>query len=89
VLSQFNTFFILGLADERDRSNLKASAKQDISGLDNEIQTLEVGEGLITYPGAPFAIPVKVHWYDEYIKSIENEDVAKNTMSEKIDDAFY
>ncbi|RLF32745.1 MAG: ATP-binding protein [Thermoplasmata archaeon] len=89
VLSQFNTFFILGLADERDRSNLKAAAKQDISGLDNEIQTLEVGEGLITYPGAPFAIPVKVHWYDEYIKSIENENAAKNTMSEKIDDAFY
>lgn len=89
VLSQFNTFFILGLSDERDRSNLRASAKQDISGLDNEIQTLEVGEGLITYPGAPFAIPVKIHWYDEYIARIENGDGAKDIMTGRIDNGFY
>ncbi len=31
LLSQFNTFFILGLADEKDRNMLRTSAKQDIS----------------------------------------------------------
>ena len=33
LLSQFNTFFILGLADEKDRNILRGSSKQDISAL--------------------------------------------------------
>ena len=89
LLSQFNTFFILGLADEGDRNILKSSAKQDISKLEKEIQTLEVGEALITYPGAPFAIPAKIHFYDEYIKEIEKKEMVQNTMNEKIDEDFY
>ncbi|RLF47394.1 MAG: ATP-binding protein [Thermoplasmata archaeon] len=89
LLSQFNTFFILGLADEGDRNILKSSAKQDISKLEKEIQTLEIGEGLITYPGAPFAIPVKIHWYDDYIEGMKKEEIARKTMNEKIDDDFY
>jgi len=89
LLSQFNTFFILGLADEGDRNILKSSAKQDISKLEKEIQTLEVGEALITYPGAPFAIPVKIHWYDDYIKSIENENKKNEMLNESIDEGFY
>lgn len=89
LLSQFNTFFILGLADEGDRNILKSSAKQDISKLEKEIQTLEIGEGLITYPGAPFAIPVKIHWYDDYIEGMKKEEMVKKTMNEKIDDDFY
>ena len=86
LLSQFNTFFILGLSDEGDRNILKASAKQDISKLEKEIQTLEVGEALITYPGAPFAIPAKIYWYDEYIENMRNE---KEIKKESIDEDFY
>ncbi len=89
LLSQFNTFFILGLSDEGDRNILKSSAKQDISKLEKEIQTLEVGEGLITYPGAPFAIPVKVHWYDDYIKEMNGNESMREVMSENVDDDFY
>ncbi|MEM2935027.1 MAG: ATP-binding protein [Candidatus Thermoplasmatota archaeon] len=85
LLSQFNTFFILGLADENDRNILKHSAKQDISNLEKEIQTLEVGEAIITYPGAPFAIPAKIHLYEDYIKNIEKEKMPE----EKIDESFY
>ncbi len=33
LLSQFNTFFVLGLADEKDRNILRSSAKQDLSAL--------------------------------------------------------
>src|SRR5690606_26553877 len=40
LLSQFNTFFVLGLADERDRSILRGSSKQDLSASAGEIQTL-------------------------------------------------
>ena len=89
LLSQFNTFFILGLADEGDRNILKSSAKQDISKLEKEIQTLEVGEALITYPGAPFAIPAKIHFYDEYIREMEKKEMVRNAMNEKIDEDFY
>lgn len=85
LLSQFNTFFILGLADENDRNIIKHSAKQDISNLEKEIQTLEVGEAIITYPGAPFAIPAKIHLYEDYIKNIENKKISE----EKIDESFY
>jgi len=65
ILSQFNTLFILGLADKRDRGILRDSAKQDVSQLDNEIQMLMPGEALIASPFTPFAVPVKVHLYEE------------------------
>lgn len=70
VLSQFNTLFIMGLADKQDRETLKDSAKQDVSALENEIQTLMPGEVLITSPYAPFAIPGQVHLFEEYIERL-------------------
>ena len=84
VLSQLNTFFILGLADEGDRNILKSSSKQDISHLEKEIQTLEIGEALITYPGAPFALPVKIHLYDEFVS--EN---AEKIKKDSVDEDFF
>ncbi len=74
LLSQFNTLFILGLADERDRNIVKSSAKQDISDLGTEIQMLEAGEALITSPQSPFAVPAKIHLYEEWLKSRVGQD---------------
>ena len=73
ILSQFNTLFILGLADRKDREILKYSAKQDISGLGTEIQMLMPGEALITSPSAPFALPVKIDLYEEYLAAFFRE----------------
>ena len=84
VLSQLNTFFILGLADEADRNILKSSSKQDIAHLEKEIQTLEIGEALITYPGAPFALPVKIHLYDEFISNS-----IKKLKKDSVDEDFF
>jgi hypothetical protein len=70
VISQFNTLFILGLSDQRDRAILQDSAKQDVTSLENEIQTLMPGEALITSPHVPFAMPVKVHLYEEHIEAL-------------------
>jgi uncharacterized protein len=70
LLSQFNTFFILGLADEKDRNILRASSKQDISDLGPEIQTLMPGEAIVTNLEAPFALPARLHLYEEYLKSV-------------------
>jgi DNA helicase HerA-like ATPase len=69
LLSQFNTFFILGLADEKDRNMLRGSAKQDISALGPEIQTFMPGECLIVNLEAPFAVPARVHLYDDVVRA--------------------
>ena len=71
LLSQFNTFFILGLADEKDRNILRASSKQDIKDLGPEIQTLMPGEAIVTNLEAPFALPARVLLYEEYLKSVK------------------
>ena len=71
LLSQFNTFFVLGLADEKDRNILRGSSKQDISALGPEIQTLMPGECLVVNLHAPFAVPAKVHLYDELVRATE------------------
>ncbi|MBW3557224.1 MAG: ATP-binding protein [Actinobacteria bacterium] len=69
LLSQFNTFFILGLADEKDRNILRGSSKQDISALGTEIQTLMPGECLLANLAAPFAVPAKVHLWSEVCRT--------------------
>jgi len=71
LLSQFNTFFILGLADERDRNILRASSKQDIAALSAEIQTLMPGEALVTNLEAPFAMPARIHLWDHVVRDAD------------------
>lgn len=68
LLSQFNTFFVLGLADEKDRNILRASAKADISSQSAEIQTLMPGECLIVNLAAPFAIPATIDLYTDVVR---------------------
>lgn len=78
ILSQFNTLFILGLADRKDREILRSSARQDISRLDNEIQMLMPGESVITSPRAPFALPVMIHLFEDYLEQQSGTDPSKN-----------
>ena len=88
LLSQFNTFCILGLADEGDRNMLRGAAKQDIGSLGREIQTLEAGEALVTFPGAPFALPARIHWYDDYLKTLDGKQQLSR-QGPRIDRDFY
>ena len=71
LLSQFNTFFVLGLADEKDRNILRASSKQDLAGLGPEIQTLMPGECLLVNLEAPFAVPAMVHLYEDAVRACD------------------
>jgi DNA helicase HerA-like ATPase len=89
LLSQFNTLFILGLADERDRNILRSSAKQDISDLGTEIQMLEAGEALVTSPQSPFAIPAKVYLFEDWLKQREDLLKDKNSVDVKVDEGFF
>lgn len=89
LLSQFNTLFILGLADEKDRSILRSSAKQDISQLGNEIQTLMAGEALISSPETPFAIPAKIHLFEEWLGTKEKSAAGHEKQPSTIDRDFF
>jgi DNA helicase HerA-like ATPase len=86
LLSQLNSMFILGLADERDRSIVKSSAKQDISALGTEIQTLAAGETLLTSPTVPCALPIKIYLYEDYLRNLVVEEIKENP---KITDSFF
>ena len=79
LLSQFNTFFILGLADDKDRTILRSSSKQDISALGPEIQTLMPGECLLANLEAPFAVPAKVHLYADVVRSCPSPPAPRPT----------
>jgi DNA helicase HerA-like ATPase len=89
VISQFNTLFILGLADRKDREILRNSAKQDISQLDNEIQMLMPGEALIASPFAPFAVPVKIHLYEEYLEKVAGDAPKKAFKKAPVTATFF
>jgi uncharacterized protein len=67
LLSQLNTLVILGLADPTDRERVRGGARQDLSAVTKEIQMLEPGEALVTTPGAPFALPLMAHLYEDRI----------------------
>jgi hypothetical protein len=71
LLSQFNTFFVLGLADEKDRNILRGSSKQDLSASAGEIQTLMPGECLLANLEAPFAVPARVELWDHVVRTTE------------------
>jgi DNA helicase HerA-like ATPase len=89
LLSQFNTFFVLGLADEKDRNILRSSAKQDLSALGPEIQTLMPGECLVVNLEAPFAVPALVLLYDDVVRSAPPaptpREVARPNISALVD----
>ncbi|HZT65534.1 MAG TPA: ATP-binding protein [Acidimicrobiales bacterium] len=84
LLSQFNTFFILGLADEKDRNILRSSSKQDLSSLGPEIQTLMPGECLLANLEAPFAVPATIHLYDEVVARTPPPPAPRPTMAANV-----
>ncbi len=88
LLSQFNTYFVLGLADERDRHILRQSSKQDLSDLGAEIQTLMPGEGLVTNPEAPFALPARMHLYEDWLATVPEPERPRPRPAGSLD-GFY
>jgi len=87
LLSQFNTFVILGLADRNDRIRLKESAQQDLSSLDVEIQTLEKGEAIISTLNIPFPVPTSIHLYEDYMQKLIDENLDDEDSAD-LDDSF-
>jgi DNA helicase HerA-like ATPase len=73
VLAQINTFVVMGLGDKHDRDMIASSAKQDLSRMDTEIQTLDRGDAIISTIGIPFPVSARIHHFDSYVKELNNQ----------------
>jgi uncharacterized protein len=73
VLAQINTFVVMGLGDRGDREIIMGSAKQDLSKMEIEIQTLDQGEAILSTIGIPFPVSTKIHEYESYIANLNAE----------------
>lgn len=73
VLAQINTFVVMGLGDRGDREIIIGSAKQDLSKMEIEIQTLDQGEAIISTIGTPFPVSTRIHRYEDYIGELNKE----------------
>jgi DNA helicase HerA-like ATPase len=67
LLAQMNTSVVMGLSDQNDRQTMATSAKQDLTQMMIEIQTLDRGDAIISTLGIPFPISAKIHHYEAYI----------------------
>jgi uncharacterized protein len=78
ILAQINTYIVLGLSDRNDRAIIAASAKQDLSWMDTEIQTLRRGDAVISTTGMVFPVGTRIHRFEEYLTRLEREQYKKN-----------
>ncbi|MGF7535727.1 ATP-binding protein [Bacillus mexicanus] len=71
VLSQMNTHIILGISDETDFDLLKGRVQKSIKNLEMDINQLMPGEAIISSPNSPFALPIKIFEYNNYIEKLK------------------
>jgi len=86
ILAQINTFVVMGLGDRADRDIIASSAKQDLSRMDTEIQTLDRGEAVISTIGIPFPVSTKIHLFEEYVKELNG--APKRLISKDLENHF-
>jgi len=86
VLAQINTFVVMGLGDRGDRDIIMGSAKQDLSKMEIEIQTLDQGEAIISTIGIPFPVSTRIHKFEDYITELNKEK--KHTISDGLVTGF-
>jgi len=69
----------MGLGDRGDRDIIMGSAKQDLSRMEIEIQTLDQGEAIISTIGIPFPVSTRIHKFEDYITELNKEKKRKIT----------
>ena len=87
VLAQINTFVVMALGDRGDRDIIIGSAKQDLSKMEIEIQTLDRGEAIISTIGIPFPVSTRIHKFEHYIEVL-NREQAVLSLSEGLEKGF-
>ena len=86
VLAQVNTFVVMGLGDRGDREIIMGSAKQDLSKMEIEIQTLDRGEAIISTIGIPFPVSTRIHKFEDYVHDLNKEK--KHRISDGLETGF-
>lgn len=86
ILAQINTFVVMGLGDRGDRDIIAGSAKQDLSRMDTEIQTLDRGEAIISTIGIPFPVSTKIHLFEEYVVQLNQNQ--RRSIGDGLEDRF-
>jgi DNA helicase HerA-like ATPase len=86
VLAQMNTFVVMGLSDRNDRAIVAGHAKQDLSPMDTEIQTLEPGEAIISTLGIPFPVSTRIHLFEDYLTALNGK--RERSLREGLDSRF-
>ena len=86
VLAQINTFVVMGLGDRGDRDIIIGSAKQDLSKMEVEIQTLDRGEAIISTIGIPFPVSTRIHYFEDYIAVLNG--IRNSRIDEGLDRGF-
>lgn len=83
LISQFNTLIVLSISDSKDFDVLNGLAKKPIDKLKQEIRALMPGQAIVTSPDAPFAVPIQVDFYPDYIKAAKKRNNKKETGPKK------
>jgi len=83
ILSQINTYIILGLADENGFKILSQKTKKPIQKLRFEIQALMPGQAIMTNPLSPFAVPFQVNFYPDYIEELRKKYTTRRSHAPK------
>lgn len=78
ILANMNTKIILGIEMAIERQAVIDSASQDIHDDDRNIASLDIGEAIITSNFSKFAIPVKIPFFEELVKSTK---IHRNSFS--------
>jgi len=86
VLAQINTFVVMALGDRGDREIIMGSAKQDLSKMEIEIQTLDRGEAIISTIGIPFPVSTRIHKFEDYIGDLNKQK--RPSISEGLEKGF-
>jgi DNA helicase HerA-like ATPase len=67
ILAQLNTYVVMGLADQQDRTIVSGNAKQNLQSMNTEIQTLPRGDAVISVMGMPFPVSTRIHLFEDYL----------------------
>ncbi|MDP3065544.1 MAG: ATP-binding protein [Methanobacteriaceae archaeon] len=74
ILANMNTKIILGNEMAQERSEIMASASQDLSDDNRNIASLDKGEAIVSSIFTRFAVPIKTPFFDEFIEDYSNEE---------------
>lgn len=83
LISQFNTLIILSISDQKDFDVLRSTAQKPLDKLREEIKSLMPGQAIITSPNSPFAVPIQIFFYDDYIRDAKERTKKNDTGPKK------